>query len=289
MNPLIIPLLAAVAQAASLIDAKIGITKRHISLRDYIPGLFLFLTITALISLIKLGDVNYSIVSERANLLRLFLIILVAAIWNVLFYKGVSKEKANTAEGIMVIMPLATIAISWLFIPENFSLPILVIGVSATALVAWAYSAHGRLYKIDKYALMLAAAVVLIGFENVLVSQLLSSNALSPASLYALRATVLFVLFYCIYRPRFSRVSKKHFSFLAISGVLGTTGMLLRFYGLKEAGVVATSLMLILSPIIVLYFARHFLHEKVKKQRVYAMAFVLVLIVMATILNYKNI
>ena len=41
MKLLIIPLLAAVLQAVGLLLAKVGLTRRRIKLRDYIPGVFL--------------------------------------------------------------------------------------------------------------------------------------------------------------------------------------------------------------------------------------------------------
>lgn len=287
MKVILIPLLAAVAQAASLLITKVGLTRRRIKLHDYIPGLFLFLALVSAASLPWLGNADFDGLLSQVVLIKLGVVIVAAVGWNLCFYIGVSKEKANVAEGIMVTMPLATIGISWLFDWSNFNGQVALAALLATAIVAWAYSFKTN-YRFDKYTLLLGVAVLFIGLENVMVAQLLQLNVLSPAALYALRASIVFVIFYLYYRPSLRRLSKGNLIFLAFSAVLGVAMMLLRFYGLRDAGINMTALILILSPAIVMIAAGRLLHERIKMRRILALAFAIGLVIYATLLNYHR-
>lgn len=286
MKLIIIPLLAAVTYAASILLAKIGLTRRRISIRDYIPGLFLFLTVFSLLTLIKWGHVNYAQLTGSHNLTLLVSIIATATVWNVLFYIGLSKKKVNASEGIIILMPLMTIVLSWLFVPQNFNARIAVLALAATALVAWAYRPK-KLFQLNIYTLMLTVSVVLMALENVLVGQILLTDAISPAALYFVRTLVVFVIFYVYYRPSLGKLSLRTNAFLALSGLAGASAMVLRFYGLRDAGITMTAIILILVPVIVFSWAVFFLHEKMKTGRIATMLVIGVLIIYAAVINYN--
>ncbi len=284
MKALVIPLLAAVAEPANIIIAKIGLTRVRISMRDYLPGAFLFLTICSSLSLIKLGHFSTFHVNHT-GIIKLACIIVIASTWNVLYYKGLSKEKVNTTEGITILMPLATIAISWLFMPKNFNTQIAITALLATGIIIWTYRSK-QLFRPDRYSLMLAAALVLIALEDNLVAQVLTENSISPALLYTIRVSIITVIMFTLYRPSLRKLSFRSVKLLALTGLVGTTTMLLLFYGLRDAGVVATGLIYILVPVFVLFSARRFLHEHIKPSRIVAMTVVCALILFATYLNY---
>ncbi len=286
MNLVWVPMLAAIAYAASILIAKIGLTRRRISIRDYIPGIFFFLTFFSIITLPKLGHVNYSTLFVQHNLILVLALIIVATVWNILYYKGLSREKVNTTEGIIILMPLMTIVLSWLFQPEVFNAKIALSATVATVLVGWIYRPH-KLIQFDLYTFMLLGAVLLMALENVLAGQILQTKAISPAALYTLRTFLLFVIFYLYYKPSLLRLRLKSTLILALSGLIGTTAMLLRFYGLRDAGITLTAIVLILVPVIVFSAAIIFLHEKMKPARLAAMVFIGVLIIYATFTNYS--
>lgn len=286
MKVIWIPLLAAVAYAASILVAKISLTRRRISLRDYIPGIFFFLTLFSVVSLPKWGTANYTQLLGGSNLVLLLSIIVIAAVWNVLYYIGLSKEKVNTTEGIIILMPMMTIAISWFFSPQYFDARIALAVGATTFLVALAYRPRSLL-KFDIYFLMLLASVIGMSLENVLVGQILKTDAISPAALYAVRTTLVFIIFYLYYRPSLRRLKFKTLWFLALSGIIGTTAMLLRFYGLRDAGITLTAVVLILVPVLVFSAAVLLLHEKITRRRLITMIAIGILILYATFANYS--
>ncbi len=287
MKVLLIPLLAAIAEPANMIIAKISLTRIRISIRDYMPGSFVFLTLCSALSLVKLG--HFSTFHMTGNgILKLGAIIVVASVWNVLYYKGLSKEKLNTTEGITILMPLATIALSWLFVPTSFNVHIAVTASLATAIIIWTYRSK-NIFRPDRYSIMLAVAVILIALEDNLVSQVLTENSISPALLYTIRVSVISVIMYMIYRPSLRKLKPKSLFVLALTGAIGTTTMLLLYYGLRDAGVVATAFIYILVPVLVLFSAHKYLHEKIKPSRLLAMTAVCSLILFAMLTNYSQI
>jgi drug/metabolite transporter (DMT)-like permease len=219
-------------------------------------------------------------------LILLVSIVAVATVWNILFYVGLSKKKVNASEGIIILMPLMTIVLSWLFTPQDFDLKIAGSTLAATLLVTWAYRPE-KLLRLNIYTFLLAVSVVLMALENVLAGQLLQAGSISPAALYFVRTFVLFVLFYIYYRPSLSKLSIKTNAFLALSGLVGASAMVLRFYGLRDAGITMTAIILILVPVIVFSSAIIFLHEKMKPGRMAAMLVIGGLILYAAIINYN--
>ncbi|HET7529143.1 MAG TPA: EamA family transporter, partial [Candidatus Saccharimonadales bacterium] len=266
MNTILVPFLAAISYAGSILVAKYGLTRRRISLRDYIPGIFLSLAFFSFLTLIKWGGANSEALFKTHNLLLLIALIVTATIWNVLYYVGLSKEKMNTTEGVILLMPLMTIVFSWAVVPSNFDIRIAFAAAAATFLVAATYRPR-KLVRFDIYGLMLMLAVVLMAIENVLAGELLQTNSISPATLYAIRTSVIFVIFYAYYRPSFRKLSYRTVALLAVSGFIGTSAMLLRFYGLRDAGITLTAIILILVPVIVFSSAMVFFHERMKPKR----------------------
>jgi len=284
MKPFIIPLLAALAHAASMILAKVGLTRRRISIRDFIPGLFLFLTLFSAMTLVPFGYIQLSAFNVVV-LGQLGAIIVVSIMWNVLYYMALRKEKANTSEGIMILVPLVTMGASWLVDPSDFNVQIVMAAVVATAIVAWVYH-NKKSLRVGRDGLLLGGAVVFMALENVLVAQLLQQQIISPATLYAMRTFMVFLVLCAYYRPSFKRLNRKTLWFLAGSALVGASAMLLKFYGLRDAGVTLTALALILTPVFTFCGAALFLREKLKPSRVVALVAISLLVIYATYLNY---
>ena len=75
---------------------------------------------------------------------------------------------------------------------------------------------------------------------------------------------------------------------MAFSALLGSTMMILRFYGLRDAGITITAIVLILSPAFVLLLSGTFLHERLKIKRIVSTAVVLGLVISAVAVNYQS-
>ena len=120
MKLLLVPILAAVAQATALLVAKFILTRRSVSIRDFNPLAFWFLCGFACLLLPFLGEVNLTLALQPSSLLLIGSMIVVAAGWNMLYYAGIKGEKVNITESILIFMPITTIVLAGVIYPDRF-------------------------------------------------------------------------------------------------------------------------------------------------------------------------
>lgn len=284
MENLLLPLLAAITQAASLLFHKVGLAKRKIPLNKYVPLLFFFLSVYTLTVFPVLGWVDTEILFSRRSFVFLGTILIVAIIWNYCYFTAIKSEKVNLIENIISLSPLTTIIVVWGFAPESFDGRIAAVAFVATLAMVWGYW-HKHRIQLSHNALLLFLAVFFMSFENVLVGLLLQDQALSPVALFAIRTTVMCLFFSLYYRTDFEAIEKKNIVYIGLIAILGTAMMLLRFYGLRDSGIVYTSLVLILVPFLVFIASAFILHEKFRLKQAVTILIVLLCVLYAAVLQ----
>ena len=124
MQLILIPLLAALTQAATLIFHKIALSRRKIPLEHYMPLLFLFLTVFSTLLVPFFGSINAFEMLMPINIFYVSSIIVCGIIWNYLYFKAIKSETVNVVENIMSLSPLATIMLVGIFVPQKFDLQV---------------------------------------------------------------------------------------------------------------------------------------------------------------------
>jgi drug/metabolite transporter (DMT)-like permease len=284
MDQALFPLLAAFTQASSLILHKIGLTRRRIDLGVYLPLLFLFLSLYTLVTLPFLGWIHYDLVVQPHNLLLLVAVPVVATIWNYLYFLAIKAEKVNSVENIINLGPVFTIVIAWLLAPLLFDPRIAMVAGGATLVLVWGYWEKQR-FAFNKVTALLLLSVILASLESVLVAQVLQAHVLSPAVLFFIRVIIMWGFFSAYYKPSYAKVKTKTKTFIGLNALLSLVMMLIRFYALRDSGVIYTSLVLVLVPIIVYIGSSRVLHEKLKFKQVVSATAILGVIIYATILK----
>jgi drug/metabolite transporter (DMT)-like permease len=284
MNLLLIPLLAAITQAASLILHKIGISKRSIPLSQYIPLLFLFLTIYTLLAFPLLGWINLTALAAPRNIAFIILILTSATFWNYLYFTAIKSEHVNLIENIISLSPITTIAVTWIFAPTSFDIRIAAAALLATAAMIWGYW-HKHKFQFSHAAWLLLLSVLFMSIENVLVGLFLQQRTMSPVILFALRAAVMCAFFWIYYKPLTRPLKKSSITYIALIAILSTIMMLLKFYALRDSGILFTSLILILVPFIVFLASIFVLHEKIRPKQIITIIIVLLAVLYATLLQ----
>jgi drug/metabolite transporter (DMT)-like permease len=273
MGAFIIPLLAALARAVDLLESKFLLTRRKISLRDYNPITFLFLAGFSALLMPWLGHVDSDALLTPHGLGMVVGIIAVATAWNMLYYAAIRREKVNASESIIVLMPITTIILAWLFEPSRFDPSIALAAAVAMAALLWGFG--GRSLVTEGTHVKLGLAIILMSIENLMVAQVLQQNILSPVALYTIRTLVIFIIFFLYYRPAVNRLKPTTLGEIIIGAAIGATTMLLWFYGLRDVGPVVTALVMTLSPILVFAASAKILHERLKfRQLVSAMVLI---------------
>lgn len=273
--------IAALTQAGGIIVDKIVLTRKQVETRVFIPVLFLFLTLLTGILVPFLGHVSRDFFQLK-YILFFFGMLIVAVIWNFFYYIGAKKEKVQEFELIIMFQPLMTILLAAIFIEKNINIHIFIASILASIALIIAHLKKMH-FVFTEYSWGLIIASFFISVE--IIFQKILLEVFSPASLYFWRTAIIFVFFYIYYRPHMNKVSNNNIWLILLTSALGVGQMVTKFYGFDKYGVIYTSLVLILSPILIYIFSTILLHERLKARMVLSFLVILGCIVYATLLG----
>ncbi|MEK7202436.1 MAG: DMT family transporter [Patescibacteria group bacterium] len=275
-------LISAVSAAGGLIIDKIILSRRSVPLRIFIPVVFTFLFAFTIIFTPLFGFIDWQTALLPNNLFLTLLMIVIAVAWNVLAYQSLQRESVHQHEVILMTGPIVTILLAALFFQEEFNLVIFILGLVASLamLIARTEKHH---FKFDKITYNLFLAVILMSIESIIIRELLYSY--SPISLYAIRTFFLAGFFWLYYHPKLPEVGRSPVWLLGLSGAVGALSMITRFYAFGSLGVIFTTLISTLAPIIVFIGSWEILHERIRPRVIVASIIILICVAVATALT----
>ena len=103
-------------------------------------------------------------------------------------------------------------------------------------------------------------AVTLEAIENNLVKSLL--DYYSPVAMYSIRVGLVTLILFLLIRPQISKVTTKEIKHLTLVGFLWVVIMIFVYYGYQTVGIVYTTLILMLAPVLIVMGSFIFLKEK---------------------------
>ncbi|MBU2595649.1 DMT family transporter [Patescibacteria group bacterium] len=274
-------LIAAITQALGVTLDKVVLSYRKIPLRDFIPVVFFFLCLFTLPVLFFKGSVAWQEFFAWKYILLYLGMILIAVLWNFLYYQGVRSERVQEFELILMLNPLIVIALAALFFPWERNLQILLAGFIASLALIFAHLKREHLF-FSRAALGLIACVILMSIETIMHRVLL--NFISPAPLYFSRTLILLFFFYFFYRPKnILNLNKISLGLIVLNGLLGSIQFIARFYGYQKGGVIITTVVLTLAPILVYLTAYLYFKEEINQRKIIAGAIILLAIIWAVL------
>lgn len=280
---MIAALISAVATAAGLVVDKIGLSRERMSLRVYLPLVFTFLCGFTLLLAPVVGRIDWQIALLPNSLFLLFIMVIMAVAWNVLFYQSVKKERMYEHEMTTMTAPLITILLAAVFFPEERDTTIFILALIASAALFFARREKAR-FILDRDGYNLLLGVVLMSAENIVFRELLYSY--TPVALYAIRTFILACFFMAYYSPRYKQVSRRHLWLIAGSALLGVVGMVGKLYAFAEIGVIYTTLISLLAPLLVFFASWEIFHERLRARIVVAALVILVVVSWATFIKF---
>lgn len=275
------PFIAALTQAGGIILDKIILTRQRVEVRIFIPILFIFLFLMSAILLPWLGWIHWELFSPKY--IGLFAAMIgLAFFWNIFYYYGAQAEKVHEFELIIMGQPLLTILLAGaLFAGERNWYVLIAAIIAACALIFSKLSREHLTFSREMWGLVWA--VLLMSAELIVIKLLLV--ILSPVALYALRTGILALCFYFYYRPHLKVISQTHYALVATSAALGSIQMITKFYGFETLGIVYTSLILIMAPVLVYIASGILLHERIKARTIISAVIILGCIIFATVMS----
>lgn len=275
------PLISALSQSAGVILDKIILTRRRVEHHVYVPILFLFLFVITACVYPFLGKISPEFFTTH-NLIYFALLIIVALIWNYFYYRAIGEEKVQQFELILLFQPLLTILLATIIFKSerNLHIEIAAIIAAIALIVAHAKKDH---FVPSRGSIDTIMAVVFMSIELIIIEILLTT--ITPVALYAIRTGVIAIAFYFLYRPRISQVAIKNFGLIFLTSILGAGQMITKFYGFEKYGVIYTSLILIIAPLLIYICSVIVLHEKLKLRTAISALVILLCIIYATVIG----
>jgi drug/metabolite transporter (DMT)-like permease len=276
-------LLSSIANASGLILDKIILSRKKLGLHVFLPLSFLLLFLFSLILVPNFGRIDWDIAGLTNELFLLFMMVIVAIAWNVLYYQSVQREKVHHTELIMMFAPLVTIILAAVFFPENLDKRIFVLAIIASLALIFSKSTKEHFFT-GRTSYNTFLAVILMSTEAIIIRELLFSY--TPVALYAVRTFFIALFFFFYYRPKKLEIQKAYWGMLVGSSLLGLVTMLGKFYAFSQLGIVYTTMILILGPILVFLASWEILHERIRPRMIIASLVVLACVALATVLMF---
>ncbi len=276
--------ISAIGTAAGLVVDKITLSRERMALRVYLPLVFTFLCGFTLLLTPLLGRIDFTIAFLPNSLFLLLLMVIVAIAWNVLFYQSVKKERIYEHEVITMTAPLITVLLAAVFFPEERDTTIFVLALVASIALFVARREKAR-FILDRDGYNLLLGVILMSVENILFRELLYSY--TPVALYAVRTFILACFFMAYYSPRYKQVSIRHWWLIAGSALIGVISMVTKLYAFAEIGIIYTTLIGLLTPLLVFFASWEIFHEKIRARIVVAGIIILAAVSWATVLTFS--
>ncbi len=261
-------IIASFGYAGAILCDKVVLSKYKVPVMRFLPLMFLFLAAITAPFLLRWGTFpDYSALLTPFYISIFILMIVVAIIWNILYARGIQKEDLHEFELIMLLTPLVTVIFATIFLPAERNWEIFIPGlIAAIALLATRFRSHH--VRIGAVAWRTILAMILMSFESILIKELL--NVFSPVTLYFIRTLFIAAAFAILYRPKILSINRDAFAMIILSAMFGVTQMVLKFIGFKSLGVIETTMILVLGPILVYGASAALFKEKLYKRDLFA-------------------
>lgn len=277
-----IPIIGAFLEAAGMILEKKVLRNKRINYKNYTVYEFLAIVLVMIPILFFTWKIGSGAFSTK-NILIFSFVILVSVIANLLIFFSLKRENVTEFESVWVAQPLFTIILAFILFQSErkISLAIFAFVASIALLISHIEKHH---LKFDKY--ILAAILGSFLFSVELIASNFILKYYNPFTFYFIRCFFIFLITFAIFRPPGKELKNKSLLItILIIGLIWTFYRAIIYYGYQTLGVMFTTMIFILSPVLIFLFAILFLKEKPSKKQVISTAIIALCVVASIILR----
>lgn len=276
-----LPLIGAFLEAAGVILEKNVLKTRGFDYRNYTVFCFLALVVLMAPFLLWLWKLDSAFFSLRS--LSLFFIVVVAALGaNLLTFYSLKRKRIGDYEPLWLMQPLFIIVLAVIFYPsERNWMLVLLAFIASISLVLMHIKKHHL--DFDRYLIAGILGSFLFALELAISKPLLMY--FSPLTFYFVRCFSVFIFALLLYRPSFKRLPSRAVLGIVTVAALWVLYRVILYYGYESLGVVYTTLLFILSPVLMLVFAVVFLKEKITLRQLITNAIIIACVVTAIVVQ----
>jgi drug/metabolite transporter (DMT)-like permease len=279
----VIPFIAATLSAITLIAEKFILSYQKVNYKAFNVFIFGALFVISAAFFPKFGWIK----PEAAHTYYIvvgILMILTATFWNILLSQALQKEQVIEFELIQMLEPILVIFLASIIFTSERSMYILPAALTGAIALIIAHAKKHHIY-FNKYAKYLLLAIVLMAIEAIFNKIML--QVYSPVALYMVRTFFIFITMWIFLRPSFETVRIKNALTMISAAALAVAQMVLYYMAIGSEGLVFTTLIFILSPVLVYIFSMVIYKEKLKLRTAISFAIILACIIFASVMEKR--
>lgn len=271
---LILPISAAILQAASFTLDKFTLLIKKVTYKTYIgisfPLAFLF---TLIIFLIFKPPLTLELFAGKYLWLLILSIILLIGT-NIIFYRALKADLLSEIQTIALLTNIPLIIFAVFFFSNERNVLIVSLALIAVISIVWSHWEKGHFQIAKKTFPFLVWALIVAPFSGIISKTLL--EIWNPISFELIRNGAVAFIFIFIFFKSIKTVPKKALPLLLFTNLLTTIAWILYFFSYQILGIIHTVLIFSLQPILVYFASIFFLKEKLHRKKF--IAFIIILI-----------
>lgn len=278
------PFLGALSLASVTLLEKFLLKKKKINIKSFQVFTFLASVLVLASFVYFFWDVS-SQAFETKNLIILSLVILFSVFANLLSFYSLKWEKVTSLEPARMLEPLFVILLAilfGLFIPHIYekNYGVIIPAVIAGCALVFSHIEKHHL-RFNKYFVAAVFGSLFFALELILTKMILGYY--TPISFYFFRCVGILLISWIIFRPKFSELDKKNSPLILLTGALWVVYRIVVYYGYLKLGIIFTTLLIMLSPVLIYLFAWKFMNEKPSWRNLVAAAVIVGCVLYATL------
>lgn len=280
MNSLI-PIAAAVLQASSFTLDKIILSLRRVGYKTYLGVSFPMLFFSAFILFLVFHPQLNPNLFEGRYAWMLAASIGITALSNILYYRALESDHLTELQTINLLRSVPIIVFSSIFFADERNPIFIFAALIAAGAIIWSHWERGR-FTFARHTvpfLVWTACVVPVGIA--LLKLLLA--VWDPVAFLFVHDGAIALVFWFLFSPAIRHAPRSAYGFLFLTNFLSMVAWVLFFVSYQRSGIVYTTLLFSLEPLIVYFAAVLFLQEKLETKKALAFCIVLATIVFANI------
>lgn len=250
--------IAALLNPLGVIGSKTAMKKLKINYAAFASMEMAFIFFLGIAPFVLWGEVADAFFTPK-YLLYFLGIVFFGFLHNFFYFLSLSKDDLCNVEPIAMLEPLVSVVLAAIIFQSERNWPVLVLAVVASLALVLS-RLHKNRIKLSKYALTMLGFVICFAAEGIFIK--LTLPAINPVALYVLRVGVITALLLGYFRPNLKVFGEKRVLSLFAIAVVVLLEFFSRYAAIDKLGIVESSLIFLLGPVLVLLGSRFYLKEK---------------------------
>jgi drug/metabolite transporter (DMT)-like permease len=275
-----IPFLGALALSAGTVLEKILLKKKKLNIKIYQTASFLSIVLLMIPLLYFFWRFDPNAL-ELKNVLIFSGVIIVAVLANSFALYSLKGEKVSITEPARILEPLFVILLAMLFslFIEGFqesNTKIIIPALIASIAIVFPHIKKEHLH-FNKYFVIAIFGSFFFALELVLSKLIL--DFYSPITFYFLRCLFVFIASFILFKPNLKSLDKKtSFNILLVAGIWVIYRIAI-YWGYLKYGIIFTTLITMLAPIMIYILASRFLKERLNWKNILSSAIIVACVI----------